>query len=194
MATLFLKEPFAAAFGKKEKAEAEAVALAAAAKAKAKAAKAKVPPPPKPPTPRTPRSAAASKTANMSAAEKAKVPCMFYAYNSCRAAKCAFFHSDSNKYKGPPPRGLSKAPTKASANMAVCQTAFEGAALAHRPDVPACVAQPDNGKIPWPWDTAAGRHLIGRQALDSQMKRCLQPSQNPVAFSTGGGPQPSQDS
>ena len=26
------------------------------------------------------------------------------------------------------------------------------------------------------------------------MKRCLQPSQNPVAFSTGGGPQPSQDS
>ena len=26
------------------------------------------------------------------------------------------------------------------------------------------------------------------------MKRCLQPSQNLVAFSTGGGPQPSQDS
>ena len=73
-------------------------------------------------------------------------------------------------------------------------TAFEGAALAHPPDVPACVAQPEGGKIPWLWDTAAGRHLIGRQALDSDMKRCLQPSQNPGAFSTGGGPQPSQDS
>ena len=77
--------------------------------------------------------------------------------------------------------------------MAVCLTACEGAALAHPPNVPACVAQPDNGKIPWLWDTAAGRHLIGRQALDSHMKRCLQPSQNPVTFSTGGGPQPSQD-
>ena len=177
---------------KREKAEAKAVALAAAAKAKAKAAKVKPPPPPKPPG--TPRSQAASKTANVTAAEKAKVPCMFYAYNSCKAAKCAFLHSDSNKYKGPPPRGLSKAPTKASANMAACLTAFEGAALAHPPDVPACVAQPEGGKIPWLWDTAAGRHLIGRQALDSDMKRCLQPSQNPVAFSTGGGPQPSQDS
>ena len=38
------------------------------------------------------------------------------------------------------------------------------------------VAQPDNGKIPWLWDTAANRHLIGRQALNSNMKRCLQPS------------------
>ena len=177
---------------KREKAQAKAVALAAAAKAKAKAAKVKPPPPPK--QPGTPRSLAASKTANMTAAEKAKVPCMFYAYNSCKAAKCAFLHSDSNKYKGPPPRGLSKAPTKASANMAACLTAFEGAALAHPPDVPACVAQPEGGKIPWLWDTAAGRHLIGRQALDSDMQRCLQPSQNPVAFSTGGGPQPSQDS
>ena len=78
------------------------MALAAAAKAKAKAAKVKPPPPPK--APGTPRSQAASKTANMTAAEKARVPCMFYAYNSCKAAKCACLHSDSNKYKGPPPR------------------------------------------------------------------------------------------
>ena len=78
--------------------------------------------------------------------------------------------------------------------MAQCISAFEGAALAHQSNVHACAAQPTNGKIPWLWDTAAGRHLIGRQALDGEMKRCLQPSQNPVAFSTGGGPQPSQDS
>ena len=180
---------------KEVKAQAEAHALAAAAKAKAKAAKVKPPPPPKNPgPPKTPRSANAAKTANMTAAEKAKVPCMFYAYNSCRAAKCAFLHSDTNKYKGPPPRALSKGPPKAPATMAQCITAFEGAALAHQSDVFACAAQPDNGKIPWLWDTAAGRHLIGRQALTEDMKRCLQPSQNPVAFSTGGGPQPSQDS
>ena len=180
---------------KKEKAEAEAAALAAAAKAKAKAPKIKPPPPPKNPgPPRTPRSEAASKTANMTAAEKAKIPCMFYAYDSCRAAKCAFLHSDTNKYKGPPPRALSKGPPKAPATMAQCISAFGGAALAHQSNVHACAAQPTNGKIPWLWDTAAGRHLIGRQALDGEMKRCLQPSQNPVAFSTGGGPQPSQDS
>ena len=130
----------------------------------------------------------------MTAAEKAKAPCMFYAYNSCRAAKCAFLHSDTNTYKGPPPRALSKGPPKAPANMSQCITAFEGAALAHQSNVFACAAQPDNGKIPWLWDTAAGRHLIGRQALNGDMKKCLQPSQNPVAFSTGGGPQPSQDS
>ena len=180
---------------KKEKAEAKAAALAAAAKVKAKAPKVKPPPTPKNPgPPRTPRSEAASKTANMTAAEKAKMPCMFYAYNSCRAAKCAFLHSDTNLYKGPPPRALSKGPPKAPATMAQCISAFEGAALAHQSNVHACAAQPTNGKIPWLWDTAAGRHLIGRQALDGEMKRCLQPSQNPVAFSTGGGPQPSQDS
>ena len=180
---------------KETKAQAEANALAAAAKAKAKEAKVKPPPPPKNPgPPKTPRSENATKTANMTAAEKAKVPCMFYAYNSCRAAKCAFLHSDTQKYKGPPPRALSKGPPKAPANMAQCITAFEGAALAHQSNVFACAAQTDNGKIPWLWDTAAGRHLIGRQALSGEMKRCLQPSQNPVAFSTGGGPVPSQDS
>ena len=33
----------------------------------------------------TPRLKAVSKTAKMSAVEKAKVPCMFYAYDACRA-------------------------------------------------------------------------------------------------------------
>ena len=107
----------------------------------------KPPPSPKNPgPPRTPRSENAAKTANMTAAEKAKVPCMFYAYNSCRAAKCAFLHSDTQKYKGPPPRALSKGPAKAPATMAQCVT-FEGAALAHQSNVFACAAQPDNGKI-----------------------------------------------
>ena len=48
--------------------------------------------------------------------------------------------------------------------------------------------------IPWLWDTAAGRHLIGRQALTPAMKGHLQQSPNPVAFATGGGSQPGQES
>ena len=42
------------------------------------------------------------------------------------------------------------------------------------------------GAIPWLWDTAAGRHLIGKQALTPKMKEFLQQSPNPVAFATGG--------
>ena len=46
--------------------------------------------------------------------------------------------------------------------------------------------------IPWFWDTAASRHLVGRQALTSEMKSSVQPTSNPVAFATGGASQPSQ--
>ena len=49
-------------------------------------------------------------------------------------------------------------------------------------------------KMPWFWDTAAGRHIIGRQALSSEMKSCLRKSVSPVAFATGGGSQPGQES
>ena len=43
--------------------------------------------------------------------------------------------------------------------------------------------------IPWLCDTAAGRHLIGRQALTPSMRESVQHSPNPVAFATGGGSQ-----
>ena len=60
---------------------------------------------PKPPPPNrkgntTPRGEEARKVAKMSASEKAKTPCMFYAYNAYNAKSCAFLHSDTNKYKG----------------------------------------------------------------------------------------------
>ena len=48
--------------------------------------------------------------------------------------------------------------------------------------------------IPWLWDTAAGRHLIGRQALTPSMQESAQHSPNPVAFATGGGSQPGKES
>ena len=74
--------------------------------------------------------------------------CVRFGFRCPKHLHC-ILHLDSNKYKGSPPRGLSKAPTKASANMAACLTACEGAALVHPPDVPACVVQPEGGKIPW---------------------------------------------
>ena len=87
----------------------ENVKAAPAPKAKPKAK----PSGPKPPPPNrkgntTPRGEEARKVAKMSASEKAKTPCMFYAYNACKAKSCAFLHSDTNNYKGPPPRALGK--------------------------------------------------------------------------------------
>ena len=38
----------------------------------------------------TPRSAEATRVANMTPAQKAKTPCMFYAYNAFKAKQCAF--------------------------------------------------------------------------------------------------------
>ena len=64
----------------------------------------------------TPRSKAISKTANMTAAEKAKTPRMLYAYNSCKAKQRAY----ANKYTGPKPRSLCKPPPP-KANAAVAQ-------------------------------------------------------------------------
>ena len=125
----------------------------------------------------TPRSKAISKTATMTAAEKAKMPCMFYAYNSCKAKQCAFLHSDTNKYTGPKPKSLlSPPPPKASAAVAQLIPAM------------ASVASDDN-RISWLWDTAAGRHLIGRQALNSNMIKCVRESSTPVGYATGGGAQ-----
>ena len=67
----------------------------------------------------TPRSKAIRKTPSVTAAEKAKTPCIFYAYNSCKAKQCAFLHSDTNKYTDPKPKSLlSPPPPKASAAIA----------------------------------------------------------------------------
>ena len=159
------------------------------AKAKPKAKGAPTGPPPKAGA-NTPRSVEAQKAANMTPAQKARTPCMFYAYNSCKAKQCAFLHSATEKYKGPPPRALAKAKgsPKVAANMA-----HVTAGTAAVPIVDALPAKP-TGAIPWLWDTAAGRHLIGRQALTPHMKSYLQQSPNPVAFATGGGSQAGQES
>ena len=177
----------------------EDVKAAPAPKAKPKAK----PSGPKPPPPNrkgntTPRGEEAKKVAKMSASEKARTPCMFYAYSACKAKSCAFLHSDTNKYKGPPPRALgksSKAPSKAAASMAtviIPEVAADGAT--NNPDPINAMPMKASKSIPWLWDTAAGRHLIGRQALTPAMKEHLQQSPNPVAFATGGGSQPGQES
>ena len=151
--------------------------------------KAKHPPPKSGET--TPRGAEAKRAANMTAAEKAKTPCMFYAYNSCKAKACAFLHSDTQKYKGPPPKAMSKSKPKATVAASVAlpiPTEQHEVSQVH-----AMPMLPDN-KISWLWDTAAGRHLIGKQALSRDMRQHLNESPNPVAFATGGGSQPGQES
>ena len=123
---------------------------------------------PTPPT--TPRSQQVKRAADMTAQEKARTPCAFYAYNSCRAKQCAFLHDSQTKYKGPPPKALRFPKQKAKATAAVAQV--------HA--LPAF----SNGKISWLWDTAAGRHLFGKQALTPSMRQHAAPSQNPVNFTT----------
>ena len=127
----------------------------------------------------TPRSQQAQTAKNMTAEEKARTPCMFYAYGACRSDNCAFLHDDANKYKGPKPKSLAKAKPKAKAKA--------NAAIA-----PLISAMPSQtlsspGKVTWLWDTAAGRHLIGRQALSSRALACVRPTDSPVGFATGGG-------
>ena len=63
----------------------------------------------------TPRSEQARRASQMTKEEKAKTPCMFYAFGSCKAATCEFLHDDSNTYTGLPPRSLAtpKADAKA---------------------------------------------------------------------------------
>ena len=163
---------------KEEKRAAKAAALAAAAKAPPKGGPPKGPPkPPKRGGSTTPRGAEVVKASKMTPAEKAKTPCMFYAYSMCKAKQCAFLHSDSQKYQGPPPRVLSKdggkgkAPAKVAASVAPLVSAQVSRSSDDIPQVNALPLEVDQ-KIPWLWDTAAGRHIIGRQALSPTMKSC----------------------
>ena len=109
-------------------------------------------------------------------------PCMFWAFGACKGDPCPFLHDEKNKYTGPKPKSLAKPEpkpkpkAKAKANAAT-------APLVNA--VPADLNQ--DGKITWLWDTAAGRHLIGRQALSSKALSCVSRSETPVGFATGGG-------
>ena len=132
----------------------------------------------------------------MSAAEKANTPCMFFAYNVCRAKSCAFLHSETNRYQGPPPRAIGKggkAPPNAYASVATVITPEGAVSDAIKPVINAMPFKASTA-IPWLWDTAAGRHLIGRQALTPAMRENVQHSPNPVAFATGGGSQSGKES
>ena len=80
------------------------------------------PPRPKRDRSTTPRGAEAARASNMTPEEKAKTPCMFFAYNMCKAKSCAVSIPKTQKYQGPPPRVLAKdgpkgrAPAKVAAS------------------------------------------------------------------------------
>ncbi|CAE7028491.1 GIP [Symbiodinium sp. CCMP2592] len=130
----------------------------------------------------TPRSAQAKSARNMTPEEKAKTPCMFWAFGACKGDPCPFLHDSKNKYTGPKPKSLAKPDAKAKPK------AKAKANAATAPLINALPAELNqDGKITWLWDTAAGRHLIGRQALSSKALSCVTRSETPVGFATGGG-------
>ena len=132
----------------------------------------------------------------MLAAEKATIPCMFFAYNICNAEPCAFLHSEDNRYRGPPPPSLSrgsKTPPDAYANVATVIVPEIAVPDASKPVITAMPSTASTA-ISWLWDTAAGRHLIGRQVLTPSMRKSVQHTPNPVAFATGGGSQSGKES
>jgi len=99
-----------------------------------------------------------------------------------RRSSAPFGTPPPEKYKGPPPRAMAK--SKSASNVPA-RMATVNAGTAALPIVNALLSKLP-GAIPWLWDTAAGRHLIGKQALTPKMKEFLQQSPNPVAFRTGG--------
>eukprot|EP00439_Symbiodinium_sp_Y106_P016476 s4302_g2.t1 len=112
----------------------------------------------------------------------AKTPCMFWAFGACKGDPCPFLHDSKNKYTGPKPESLA---AKADAKAKPKAKAKANAATAPLVNaVPAELNQ--DGKITWLWDTAAGRHLIGRQALTSKALSCVTRPETPVGFATGG--------
>ena len=180
---------------KKEKGEPEVPAAPAKGKGKGKGKGDTTPrTPPGNRTPRggrgsggntTPRSEQARRAGQMTKEEKARTPCMFYAFGSCRAAKCDFLHDDSNKYTGPPPRFLAAAKAGAKAKPKPKPRPKATASIA--PLISAMPVAAPQDKVTWIWDTGAGRHLIGKQALNHKAAACVRRTDSPVGFATGGG-------
>ena len=112
---------------------------------------------------------------------------MFYAFGSCKAAKCEFLHDDSNKYTGPPPRSLAPPKADAKAKPKPKPKPKPKAAATIAPLISAMPAAQAQDKVTWIWDTGAGRHLIGKQALNRKAAACVRRTDSPVGFATGGG-------
>ena len=123
----------------------------------------------------------------MTKEEKARTPCMFYAFGSCKATKCEFLHADSNKYTGPPPRSLATPKADAMAKPKPKPKPNPKAAATIVPLINAMPAAQAQDKVTWIWDTGAGRHLIGKQALNRKAVACVRRTDSPVGFATGGG-------
>ena len=178
---------------KKKKEKDDPEAPAASAKGKGKGGKGKGDASPRTPPARraprgrrggggntTPRSEQARRAGQMAKKEKARTPCMFYAFGSCKAAKCDFLHDDSKKYTGPPPRSLAAAKADAKAKPKKKPTPKATASIA--PLILALPAATAQDKVTWIWDTGAGRHLIGKQALNHGHKAaaCVRRTDSPV--------------
>ena len=112
--------------------------------------------------------------------QKAKFPCMFFAYDACTAGdSCSFLHDRNNLYKGPKPRKLKSTSAGAASVMA-------GAAIASV--IPTSEAAPSgNGTgcglaaLQSPKEVSLGKGRAARKRL-GRVSRSLQKS---VAFRGG---------
>ena len=97
----------------------------------------------------------------MTKEEKARTPCMFYAFGSCKAAKCDFLQDDSNKYTGPPPRSLAAAKADAKAKPKPKPRPKATASIA--PLISAMPAATAQDKVTWIDISLASRPSITRR-------------------------------
>jgi hypothetical protein len=242
-----------------------------------------------------PKSGTSTPISKLTAAEKAKMPCMFYPTGSCFRTNCPFAHDDKNLHPNPKTAPPPKAPKAAlvgasvasviplAASQTVPESAFapsetqalqsRAALAAAQPPimcpslkqqsfmskvfagvakvlpkkllsaalmtttvkdtpslllstclsaqqnhsqlaeafpatsqdldkmlpfenmpVPGCPATTDSVWFEWLGDTGAGRNMGGLNTLPTHLHKLVQASRNPVAFSTGGGPQAGKQS
>ena len=125
---------------------------------------------------------------SLTAAEKAKTPCIFHQMPSgcIHGAKCHYSHS-----KAPPPK---KSETDAKSKPKAASVPKVSAAVAIIAALSSMIApSQSSGTLEWCADTGAGRHLTSYEALSSQgfqhdaVSSFANDSNENLKFSTGGG-------
>lgn len=128
-------------------------------------------------------------------AQKAEMPCIYFAQNKCFREKCPFKHDPAAQAKAEPkPKADPKPKVAPKPGLVALVAATISAATAttvqsgHQPEF-----------LEFVGDTGAGEWLGSREALVKQGVSCsvldsvIGSTQHPLRFTTGGGTQPSQE-
>jgi hypothetical protein len=103
--------------------------------------------------------------------DRKKLPCMYYAYNSCnKGNECPYLHDPNNLYKGGKPRGLAEKGTSSSAGAATVAVATVVAS-----QVQPCSGQ-DVSRTHAPHQAEGGKFGVNSSESEKQ-PRAVQPSE-----------------